>query len=85
MPANSRNFIVIIHSRYVLDTPMLVFILHAWSVLAPLSFYHRIISDPNEHPSDILSDQLLKIILSPGCTTKLTPVRRKSKEQEEKT
>ena len=27
---------------------------------------HRIISDPNENPSDILSDQLLKIILSLG-------------------
>ena len=28
-----------------------------------LSFYHRIISDPNQSPSDKLSD--LKIILSP--------------------
>ena len=30
-----------------------------------LSFHHRIISDPNESPSDILSDVVLKIILSP--------------------
>ena len=31
-----------------------------------LSFCHRIISDPNQIPSDISSDVLLKIILSPG-------------------
>ena len=30
-----------------------------------LSFHHRIISDPNESPSDILSDEVLKIVLSP--------------------
>ena len=30
-----------------------------------LSFCHRIISDPNQSPSDISSDVLLKIILSP--------------------
>ena len=31
-----------------------------------LSFCHRIISDPNQSQSDISSDGLLKIILSPG-------------------
>ena len=31
-----------------------------------LSLYHRIISDPYQSPSDILSDVLLKIILSPA-------------------
>ena len=31
-----------------------------------LTFCHRIISDPNQSPSDISSDVLLKIILSPG-------------------
>ena len=30
-----------------------------------LSLYHRIISDPYRSPSDILSDVLCKIILSP--------------------
>ena len=30
-----------------------------------LSFHYRIISDPHESPSDILSDVVLKIILSP--------------------
>ena len=30
-----------------------------------LYFYHRIISDPNESPLDMLSDVVLKIILSP--------------------
>ena len=34
-----------------------------------LSLYDRIISDPNQSPSDISSVVLLKIILSPGhCT-----------------
>ena len=31
-----------------------------------LPFCHWIISDPNQSPSDIPSDVLLKIILSPG-------------------
>ena len=31
-----------------------------------LSLYHRIISDPYQSPSDILSDVLSMIILSPG-------------------
>ena len=31
-----------------------------------LYFHHRIISDPNESPSDMLSNVFLKIILSPG-------------------
>ena len=31
-----------------------------------LSFCHRIISDPNQSPSDISSDVLLKILLSPA-------------------
>ena len=30
-----------------------------------LTFCHRIISDPNQSPSDISSDVLLKVILSP--------------------
>ena len=30
-----------------------------------LTFCHRIISDPNQSPSDISSDVLLKIVLSP--------------------
>ena len=30
-----------------------------------LTFCHRMISDPNQSPSDISSDVLLKIILSP--------------------
>ena len=35
-----------------------------WSKM--LSFCHRMISDPNQSPSDILSDVLLRIILSPA-------------------
>ena len=36
--------------------------------LETFSFHHRMISDPNESPSDILSDKVLKIILSPDLS-----------------